>query len=119
MKRIFLIVLDSLGIGAAPDADKFSDVGANTLKRISASKEFSIPNLIKLGLGNIDGIDYLPKTETPAACIARLKEISMGKDTTIGHWEIAGVVSPSPLPTYPDGFPNEVIKEFEKIFSKK
>ena len=114
MKRIFLIVLDSLGIGEAPDADKFSDIGANTLKRISASKEFKTPNLLKLGLGEIDGIDYLPKNPTHTASLARLREISMGKDTTIGHWEIAGVVSPSALPTYPNGFPKEVIKEFEE-----
>ncbi len=114
MKRIFLIVLDSLGIGEAPDADKFSDVGANTLKRISASKEFHIPNLLKLGLGEIDGIDYLPKNPSHTASLARLREISMGKDTTIGHWEIAGVVSASPLPTYPCGFPEEIIKEFEE-----
>ncbi len=114
MKRIFLIVLDSLGIGEAPDADKFSDVGANTLKRISKSKNFNIPNLLKLGLGEIDGVDYLPKNESHTASVARLEEISMGKDTTIGHWEITGVVSSSPLPTYPDGFPDEVIREFEK-----
>lgn len=114
MKRVFLIVLDSLGIGEAPDADKFSDVGANTLKRISTSKEFKIPNLLKLGLGEIDGIDYLPKNKSHTASIARLMEISMGKDTTIGHWEIAGVVSPSPLPTYPEGFPEAIISEFEK-----
>lgn len=114
MKRIFLIVLDSLGIGEAPDADKFSDLGANTLKRISASREFNIPNLLRLGLGESDGIDYLPKNKNHTASVARLKEISMGKDTTIGHWEIAGVVSPTPLPTYPHGFPEEIIKDFEK-----
>lgn len=114
MKRIFLIVLDSLGIGEAPDADKFSDVGANTLKRISKSKDFFIPNLLSLGLGEIDGVDYLKKNPRHTASVARLREISMGKDTTIGHWEIAGVVSPSPLPTYPDGFPREIIEEFER-----
>ena len=114
MKRIFLIVLDSLGIGEAPDADKFSDLGANTLKRISESKEFNIPNLLKLGLGEIDGIDYLPKNPTHTAAVARLTEISMGKDTTIGHWEIAGLASESPLPTYPEGFPEEIIREFEE-----
>ncbi len=114
MKRIFLIVLDSLGIGEAPDADKFSDGGANTLKRISTSKEFHIPNLLELGLGEIDGIDYLPKNPSHTASLARLREISMGKDTTIGHWEIAGVVSASALPTYPCGFPEDIIKEFEE-----
>lgn len=119
MKRIFLIVLDSLGIGEAPDADKFSDVGADTLKRISASKEFRIPNLLNLGLGEIDGINYLPKNKNHTASVARLREISMGKDTTIGHWEIAGVVSTSPLPTYPDGFPSEIIEEFERQTGRK
>jgi len=118
MKRVFLIVLDSLGIGEAPDADKFSDIGANTLKRISASKKFNIPNLIKLGLGEIDGVEYLKKNPEHIASVARLREISMGKDTTIGHWEIAGVVSPSPLPTYPDGFPEEIIDAFEKAIGK-
>ena len=107
MKRIFLIVLDSLGIGEAPDADKFSDLGTNTLKRISTSENFNIPNLLKLGLGEVDGIDYLPKNPEHTASVARLEEISMGKDTTIGHWEIAGVVSESPLPTYPTVFPKK------------
>ena len=119
MKRIFLIVLDSLGIGEAPDADKFSDCGANTLKRISASKEFRVPNLIRLGLGEIDGIDYLAKNPCHEASVARLKEISMGKDTTIGHFEIAGVVSEFPMPTYPDGFPKEVIDEFEAAVGRR
>ncbi len=118
MKRIFLIVLDSLGIGEAPDADKFSDLGANTLKRISASREFNIPNLLRLGLGESDGIDYLPKNKNHTASVARLRELSMGKDTTIGHWEIAGVVSPSALPTYPLGFPEEIIDEFEKAVGR-
>ncbi len=119
MKRIFLIVLDSLGIGEAPDADKFSDLGANTLKRISASKNFKIPNLLSLGIGEIDGIDYLNKNPNHIASVARLREISMGKDTTIGHWEIAGVVSNSPMPTYPDGFPCEIIEEFERAVGRK
>ena len=73
-----------------------------------------MPHLIEAGLGNLDGIDYLPKTDHPTAALARLQEASMGKDTTIGHWEIAGIVSPSPLPTYPQGFPREVLEEFEK-----
>ena len=114
MKRIFLIVLDSLGIGEAPDAQLFGDVGANTLKRISQSKKFSIPNLTRLGIGNIDGVDYIEKCDTPLAKTARLCEISLGKDTTVGHWEIAGVISSAPLPTYPEGFPDEVIDEFIK-----
>ena len=119
IKRVFLIVLDSCGIGYEPDADLFGDVGANTLKRISASDKFNIPNLIKMGIGNIDGVDYLEKCEDPIATVARLREVSMGKDTTIGHWEIAGIVSKSPLPTYPNGFPKEVISEFEKAVGRK
>ena len=114
VKRIFLIVLDSCGVGAAPDSERFGDIGVNTLRSCAASPKFSIPHLIEAGLGNLDGIDYLPKTNHPTAALARLQEASMGKDTTIGHWEIAGIVSPNPLPTYPQGFPQEVLEEFEK-----
>ena len=114
VKRIFLIVLDSCGVGAAPDSEAFGDIGVNTLRSCAASPRFSIPHLIEAGLGNLDGIDYLPKTDHPTAALARLQEASMGKDTTIGHWEIAGIVSPSPLPTYPQGFPREVLEEFER-----
>ena len=114
MKRIFLFVLDSCGIGAMPDAEAFGDVGVNTLKSCSTSGKFHIPNMIAAGLGNIDGIDYLPKAENPTGAVARLTEASMGKDTTIGHWEIAGLVSPEPLPTYPEGFPEEVLNAFEE-----
>ncbi len=114
IKRIFLIVLDSCGVGAAPDSEQFGDIGVNTLRSCAASPKFSIPHLIEAGLGNLDGIDYLPKTDHPTAALARLQEASMGKDTTIGHWEIAGIVSPNPLPTYPQGFPQEVLEEFEK-----
>ena len=112
MKRVFLIILDSCGCGYEPDADLFGDVGADTLRSCSKSKEFSMPNMIGMGLGNIDGIDYLPKTDAPTAAVGRLRERSMGKDTTIGHWELAGIVSPAPLPTYPDGFPEEVLSAF-------
>ena len=113
MKRIFLIVLDSCGIGAMPDSESFGDVGVNTLKSCSASEKFHIPNMLAAGLGNVDGIDYLPKTDAPTGAVARLTEASMGKDTTIGHWEIAGLISPEPLPTYPNGFPQEVLDAFE------
>ena len=115
MKRVFLIVLDSCGIGQMPDCEKFGDIGGNTLKSCSTSSKFSIPNLLKAGIGNIDGVDYLPKEAAPQGAYARLTERSMGKDTTIGHWEIAGVVSPQPLPTFPEGFPQEVLEEFEKL----
>ncbi len=112
MKRVFLIVLDSCGIGQMPDAASFGDHDCHTMRRISASPNFCAENLLKMGLGNIDGQDYLPSTDMPTAAVARLAERSMGKDTTIGHWEIAGVISPKPLPTYPDGFPPEVLEAF-------
>ncbi len=114
MKRVFLIVLDSFGIGAMPDAKAFGDEGVNTLAACAGSKELHIPNLIKAGLGNIDGVACLPKEENPTGAYARLKEKSNGKDTTIGHWEIAGIVSENPLPTYPEGFPEEVLEPFRK-----
>ncbi len=114
MKRVFLIVLDSFGIGAMEDSEKFGDVGVNTLASCAKSSYLRIPNLIKAGLGNIDGVQCLPKTDTPLGAVARLKEASQGKDTTIGHWEIAGIVSQQPLPTYPDGFPEEILAPFRK-----
>ena len=112
MKRIFLIVLDSFGIGQMPDSESFGDVGVNTLAACAATGKLHIPNLIAAGLGNIDGVTCLPKADAPVGSYARLMEKSMGKDTTIGHWEIAGIVSPDPLPTYPNGFPEEVMKPF-------
>lgn len=114
MKRVFIIVLDSLGCGEAPDAALFGDRDCNTLKRISESPLFRFNSMKKMGLGNIDGQYYLDQVDEPLAAVARLRERSMGKDTTIGHWEIAGIVSDSPLPTYPDGFPDEVLDEFVK-----
>lgn len=112
MKRIFLIVLDSFGIGAMPDSEAFGDVGVNTLGACTTSDQLKIPNMIAAGLGNIDGVECLPKVAAPIGAYARLTESSMGKDTTIGHWEIAGIVSDTPLPTYPDGFPEEVLVPF-------
>ena len=114
MKRIFLFVLDSFGIGAMPDAESFGDVGVNTLASCAKSEKLNIPTMIAAGLGNIDGVDCLPKVETPTGAFARLQEASMGKDTTIGHWEISGLISPEPLPTYPEGFPQEVLDAFEE-----
>ena len=114
MKRIFLIVLDSFGIGAMPDSEKFGDVNVNTLAACASDPNLRIPNMVAAGLGNIDGVSCLPKVEAATGAYARLTEKSMGKDTTIGHWEIAGVVSPNPLPTYPNGFPEEVLKAFEE-----
>ena len=115
MKRVFLIVLDSFGIGAMPDSEKFGDVGVNTLRSCASTGKLHIPNMIAAGLGNVDGVECLPKTDAPTGAYARLTEASMGKDTTIGHWEIAGIVSPDPLPTYPQGFPQEVLEEFERL----
>ena len=112
MKRIFLIVLDSFGIGTMPDSASFGDVGVNTLAACATSEKLNIPNMIAAGLGNIDGVTCLPKAAFPAGAFARLTEASMGKDTTIGHWEIAGLISPDPLPTYPEGFPEEVLAPF-------
>ena len=113
-RRVFLIVLDSYGIGEAPDAADFGDVGSNTLKSITSSKEYATPLMKKMGLFNIDGVDYLEDEKAPLGAYARLKEQSRGKDTTIGHWEIAGIISKKPLPTYPDGFPKDVLEEFSK-----
>lgn len=115
MKRIFLIVLDSLGVGELPDADKFGDIGSNTLKSISKSEKFNIPTLLSMGLGNIDGIDFLKNTEHPTAAYGKCAELSLGKDTTTGHWEIAGLISEKPFPTYKNGFPKEIIDEFSRL----
>lgn len=112
MKRVFLIVLDSFGIGEMEDAASYGDVNVNTLRSVSASKYFHMPNMAKLGLFEIDGVELETKNVEPKAVVARMKEASKGKDTTIGHWEIAGVCSERPLPTYPNGFPKEVLEEF-------
>ena len=114
MKRIFLIVLDSCGCGAMPDSPAFGDVGVNTLRSCAASPKFHIPNLLQAGLGNIEGLSFLGKADAPTAAYCRLAEKSMGKDTTIGHWELAGIVSPQPLPTYPEGFPEEILEPFRQ-----
>ncbi|MBR0261472.1 MAG: phosphopentomutase [Selenomonadaceae bacterium] len=119
INRIFLIVLDSVGIGGASDAKNFGDDNPNTLKTIAASKNFHTPNLAQLGLFNIDGINFYGQEKNPLGSFARVVEASAGKDTTIGHWEIAGIISERPLPTYPDGFPPEVVSELEKNFGRK
>ena len=114
VKRVFVIVLDSYGIGYLPDADKFGDVGANTLASIVKSDKYDTPNMKKMGLFNIDGVTCREGVEAPIASYGRMAEASMGKDTTIGHWEIAGMISPNPLPTYPNGFTEEVLKPFSE-----
>lgn len=118
IKRVFLIILDSYGIGAAKDAKDFGDEGSNTLKTIISSKEYNTPNMANIGLFNIDGIDFKDGVRRPIGSYGRLEEASMGKDTTIGHWEIAGIISDSPLPTYPNGFPDYILDEFKEKTGK-
>ena len=117
-KRLFLIVLDSVGIGEAPDAAQFGDEGSNTV-RAAVEAGADLPNLRRLGLFNIDGMDWTEPETSPIGAFGRMREASMGKDTTIGHWEIAGVVSPKPLPTFPEGFPPEIIRNYEKLTGRK
>ena len=115
MKRVFLIVLDSVGISAMDDAADFGDAGTNTLKSASTGSCFHMPNMEKLGLFNIDGIDWRKGAAQPKAVYGRMREASKGKDTTIGHWEIAGVISEKPLPVYPEGFPDEILVPFSEM----
>ena len=114
-KRIFLIMLDSFGIGEAKDAKEFGDEGSSTLKSIMRSDKFDIPNMKKLGLLNIEGLGVEGSTEKIMGAYAKLSEQSKGKDTTTGHWEIAGIISKNPMPTYPEGFPKEIIDEFSRL----
>ncbi len=114
MKRVFILVLDSCGIGALPDAAAFGDEGAHTLRRVASSPQCVVPNLCALGLGNVEGGTCFSPTPTPTAAVGRMAEQSNGKDTTIGHWELAGVVSTQPLPTYPQGFPADLLTAFAK-----
>lgn len=126
MKRVFLIVLDSFGIGAMEDAASYGDINVNTLRSVSSSPFFQMPHMEKLGLFQIDGVKENPMVqgstgagsgrqgEGHSGVIARMAERSRGKDTTIGHWEIAGIYSPRPLPTYPQGFPDEILEEFAR-----
>lgn len=113
-RRVFLLVLDSVGIGHAPDAARFGDEGAHTLRSLSRSDNLHIPTLLSMGLGNIEGSPFAP-VEHPTAMVARLQELSLGKDTTTGHWELAGHVSERPFPTYPDGFPDALLAEFSRL----
>jgi phosphopentomutase len=122
IKRVFLIVLDSAGIGALPDAAEYGDAGSNTFKALYDGGALRAPNLASLGLFEINGMEYAKTNpgssaseERPIGCFARLAEKSKGKDTTIGHWEIAGVVSEKPLPTYPEGFPDDLLAEFSRL----
>lgn len=123
MKRVAIIVLDSVGIGELPDAAKYGDEGSNTLVNIKKEyPEFSVPNMAELGLGNIEGEDIclLGKTDSPKGCYAKMSEASNGKDTTTGHWEISGIVTENPFPTFTEtGFPKEVMDKFEKAIGRK
>ena len=117
MSRFFIIVLDSFGIGQMPDAEKFGDFDVNTIGAVSRTGILNVPNMRDLGLFRIEGVDVddrIDRGSDGSALIARMTEKSAGKDTTIGHWEIAGLVSEKPLPTYPEGFPKEVLDEFSK-----
>jgi len=120
IKRVILIVLDSVGIGELPDADLYNDLGSNTLGNIAKHyPELEIPNMIAMGLGNIDTTNQLPKTDTPTACFGKANEQSAGKDTTTGHWEISGVILDQPFPTFPDGFPKEFMDRYETAIGVK
>jgi phosphopentomutase len=120
INRVLLFVLDSVGIGALPDAADFGDVGANTLGSMARSEgPFKIDNLLSLGLGNIEGVDDLPAADKPRGAYGRSMEVSNGKDTTTGHWEIAGLRIDEAFKTYPDGFPPRVIDAFEEKTGRK
>lgn len=118
-KRVFLIVLDSFGIGEMPDANKYGDEGSNTLAAIVKSEKYDTPNLEKLGLFNIEGVNCKENVENPQASFARLAESSNGKDTTTGHWEMAGIISENPFPTFPNGFPEDFLEEYSKRVGRK
>ena len=113
-KRVFLIVLDSAGIGAANDAARFHDAGCDTMGTCVRSDRLHVPNMEKLGLFRIDGTSFRKDHGDVTGCYGRLVEKSAGKDTTVGHWELAGVISQQAMPTYPQGFPREVMAEFER-----
>lgn len=119
MKRIFLIVLDSFGVGEAPDAAEYGDQGSNTLRACFDSSFLNVPNLARLGLFHIDGVACGAREHAPIGAFGRCREISKGKDTTTGHWEIAGLPSQTAMPTYPDGFPEEIIREYERLTGRR
>ena len=118
-KRVFLIVLDSFGIGEMPDANKYGDEGSNTLAAIVKSEKYDTPNLEKLGLFNIEGVNCKEGVDNPLGSFARLAESSNGKDTTTGHWEMAGIISEKPFPTFPNGFPEDFLEDYSKRVGRK
>lgn len=120
VERVIWLVMDSVGMGYLPDAADYGDVGANTIGNISKTLGgLKLDNLESLGYGNIEGIEGLKRVESPKGCFARFAELSKGKDTTTGHWEMVGIVSEQPFPTYPDGFPKEIVDKFESVTGKK
>lgn len=120
INRVTILVMDSVGIGALPDSEKFGDIGVNTLGNISKEMGgIDLPNLVKLGLGNIDGIEGLDSISDPKGSFGKSMEISNGKDTTTGHWEIAGLHIDEPFKTYPEGFPEHIISKFEELTGRK
>ncbi|ABW19135.1 phosphopentomutase [Alkaliphilus oremlandii] len=120
MNRVILFIMDSVGIGALPDAEQFGDLGANTLGNIALQENgIDLPNLQKLGLGNIDGIVGIEPVESPLGAFGKSLEVSNGKDTTTGHWEIAGIHLKEPFKTFPNGFPEDVINEIERKIGRK
>ncbi len=119
IKRVFLIVLDSVGAGEAPDAAAFGDAGAHTLESVFKAGGANLPNLCKMGLGNIDGLGFFGATAAPTAAVARMQEKSLGKDTTIGHWELMGHIANAPLPTFPEGFPEDILDKVRRISGRE
>jgi len=120
VNRVVIFVLDSVGVGELPDAEKFGDVDVNTLGHIAENADdFKIKNMIELGVGNLPGLEAIPKCDNPTGAYGRLKEFSNGKDTTTGHWEIAGLHNTEPFMTYPNGFPDYIIEEFERKTGRK
>ncbi len=118
-KRMVLLVLDSVGIGEMPDAAEWGDAGSDTLGHIIASASPLLPNLQALGLGNIRRFDNLPPVARPRGAFGKAAILSKGKDTTVGHWEMAGIYTPSPFPTYPHGFPKRIVEPFEKEIGRE
>lgn len=112
MRRVIWIVLDSVGMGELPDAAEYGDVGSNTLGNIARMMRLELPNMRRLGLGNIDGMVNIDGVNAPEGSFGRLAELSCGKDTTTGHWEMIGIISKRPFPTYPGGFPADIIESF-------
>jgi phosphopentomutase len=120
IERVIIVVLDGVGAGELPDADQYGDAGSNTLAHTAeAVGGLHIPHMERLGLGNIIPILGVPPSLAPTACFGKMREASPGKDTITGHWEIAGVVLPRPFPTYPNGFPPELIAAFEQAIGTR